>query len=354
MASQLDGPPNREKKHKIALDVHAHLIPVREQSLAQQQGVSWDGNILTIDGHAIGAKGLFHPEQLLAWMNDHGVGHAWVSIPPPAYRQHLHEDAARSWLQYLDDGLVEVCSQYPERLTPLHYLPLEHPGLALDVAIAIIQKLQSPSSSVQQRNSQQRDTPQSCTQPARARFCLAAGGNKRIVFSKPQLEPLWSVLNDAGSFVFVHPGHCCDERLNAFYLENLVGNPHETAVAVSHLAFGGVCDRYRNIRFCLAHGGGTVPMLAGRLSRGYQARRPGIDTENISPPADSLKRFMADCIVHDPNALALAASVFGPDHIVFGSDWPFPMGVLQPAQQLDGVSTDLKEKVLRGNASSLL
>ena len=114
--------------------------------------------------------------------------------------------------------------------------------------------------------------------------------------------------------------------------ENLVGNPYETAVAAAHLVLGGVCERFARIRFCLAHAGGALPMLAGRLQHGYATDRPGID-KTLAPPTEILRRFLVDCIAHDPKALELAAAVVGERHVLFGSDWPFPMGLPDPHAQ---------------------
>lgn len=314
---------------RIALDVHAHLVPVREELLAAQEGVVWRDSRLVVDGHVLGATGLFHPEQLVAWMDAQEVERAWVSVPPPVYRQHLSAGDARSWFRYLDEGLTQICGRYAGRLAPLRHLPLEHPSLALEFAAHALESGES-------------------------RFSVAAGGHDRILYSDPVLGPLWSLLDGVSSFVFIHPGKCCDGRLSTFYLDNLVGNPYETAVAASHLVFGGVCDRHPRIRFCLAHGGGATAMLAGRLQRGHDTKRPGIAVDALAPPKQALRRFWADSITHDPAALALAARVFGGEHLVFGSDWPFPMGLPQPHAQLSDADPDLLQGVLRDNAAGLL
>ena len=140
--------------------------------------------------------------------------------------------------------------------------------------------------------------------------------------------------------------------MKAFYLDNLVGNPYETSVAAAHLIFGGVCERFRNIHFCLAHGGGATPMLAGRLQHGYSTARAGIDTSR-KPPRALLARFQVDCVVHDNAALAFAAQTFGEDRIVFGSDWPFPMGVLEPHQHISSLPAPLRRKIFWDNPNAL-
>ncbi len=291
----------------IPLDVHTHLIPIKPDRLAGIKDVHWDAEkpCLNIDGRPIALPDLFSPARLIEWMDRHQIEQAYISIPPPLYRQHLDMDEARIWSTCINDGLLAISRKY-DRLHALIHLPMEHPGLAIE--LLQIYRLKK-----------------------HAGYALAAGGSKSIVYSDPVYDVLWKSLNMPGTFVFIHPGHCTDKRLQSFYLDNLLGNPHETALAATHLIFANVLARYPNIRFCLAHAGGTLPNIVGRLQQGFETRRPGIDT-SCEPPMLAAKRFYCDCISHHPDALALATSVFGDDHVYFGSDWPFPMGIQEPGK----------------------
>ena len=290
----------------IEVDVHTHLAPIEPDRLALLAGVQWqaEAQALILDGHRVGVKDLFHPQRLIDWMDRHEVKRSWVSIPPPLYRQHLDPEAASEWVHYVNEGLAHIAAQSQGRLGALQYLPLEHPHW------------------VQSWAQQSADT----------RFegvALAAGGHERIILSDPVYDPLWHTLNDRGSFVFLHPGSCADPRLARFYLENLVGNPYETGVAASHLVMAGVPSRYPKIRFCLAHAGGVFASLVGRLERGFETDRPDVPQDQ-ERPLQAARRFWVDGIAHHPSMLTLAHEVFGPQHVLFGSDWPFPMGISKP------------------------
>lgn len=290
----------------IALDVHTHLVPVDADRLAAFDGVTWlpaDGAML-IDGHRLGLKSLFRPADLVAWMDRYGVTRALVSAPPPTYRPELGAEPALAWVRYLNTGLRDIAAASGGRLGALYHLPLEHPSLLP----ALLDELDDAWDGV----------------------ALPAGGSPRIRYDDRALDPLWQRLDARAAFAFLHPGACGDTRLAEWYLENLVGNPYETAVAASHLVMAGVPARHPRIRFCLAHAGGAFPMLCGRLERGFDTRRPGIDLE-VERPLQAARRFMADGICHHPAALRLAREVFGEDRVVFGSDWPFPMGIPEPA-----------------------
>lgn len=290
----------------IELDVHTHLAPIHKERLRHIDGVEWleQERALVVDGHRVGITALFEPQRLILWMDQHAVSRAWVSIPPPLYRQHLQPGDTLAWVRYLNEEMQAITQARQGRLGALFYLPLEHPSL-FPVLL------------------------QECERGDFEGVALAAGGHPDIHYSDPRYTPLWEWLDARGSFVFVHPGTCGDARLARFYLENLVGNPYETGVAATHLVMSAVPSRYPRIRFCLAHAGGVFSSLVGRLQRGFDTARPGVDL-TLEPPLLAARRFYADCIAHHASVLRLANDVFGEGHIMFGSDWPFPMGIELP------------------------
>lgn len=313
---------------RIALDVHAHLIPVGHEAVVRAEGVSWDPATekLAIDGHAIGIKALFHPEALISWMDAQGVERAWISVPPPTYRPGLEAPQAETWTRALNEGLVAIAASYPDRLEPLFHLPVAHPELAVTV--------------VRER---------AASGPAR--FAMPTG-EPGLALSQASHAQLWRALDEAGAFLFLHPGEGCDGRLDPFYLHNLLGNPSETAIAAGHLVFAGILERHPHITICLAHAGGTVPAVAGRWQQGFATARPGLDT-TVETPAKALRRFCVDCIAHDPALLDLAESVFGAERVVFGSDWPFPMGLLKPHEQLADLPAERRRAIFCDNPERL-
>ena len=306
----------------VKLDIHTHLVPVDGPGSDTIDGVTWDAaaTALIVDGHTVGLKSLFAPEALIAWLDANRIAAAWISAPPPLYRQHLPEETSARWVEYVNRGLAAIARRHGGRLTALPHLPVEHPGLAADVAARAIA------------------AGQRC-------FSSPAGGPGRMLSDKVY-DPLWRTLEAAAAFVLIHPGENADPRLTPFYLTNLLGNPYETTVAIAHLVLGGVVARYPNITFCFAHGGGTAAMLAGRFEQGFRTDRPGIDPALPTPRA-LMKRLMVDCITHDAVALRLAGTVFGADHVLFGSDWPFPMGLLQPHTQLDALAARERRRIFQ-------
>lgn len=288
----------------IEIDVHAHLAPIDPPKIAGLAGVEWkaETETLLLDGHRVGIQDLFHADRLLARMDRQGVRRALISIPPPLYRQNLSSNAALDWVRYVNGQMRAIAANSAGRLGAMFHIPLEHPPL--------MEALMKECDAAGDYEG----------------IALAAGGHPSIVYSDPHYEPLWSWLHGRGAFVFLHPGSCADVRLSQFYLENLFGNPIETGVAASHLVMAGIPARYPAIRFCLAHAGGIFTSLVGRMQRGFETRRPDVNLE-VELPLRAARRFYVDCIAHDAGTLELARKVFGEDHVLYGSDWPFPMGL---------------------------
>jgi len=316
---------------RIALDVHAHLVPVLEDRLAGLAGVSWNAGdgTMTIDGYTLAAKSVYRPEALIAWMDAQRVERAWISIPPPLYRLALDAAAMRPWIDYVNHGLDALAAKFPDRLAPLYHLPVSEPALGAEIVAAR-------------------------ARAGRPRFAMPAGSqDHRLVLSDAAYVDLWAALDAARAFLFLHPCKGCDPRYEPFYLHNLLGSPVETALAAAHLAMSGILERHPGMTVCLAHAGGAAAAVAGRLERGQLTGRPGADT-GAEKPRLAFKRFCVDCIAHDADALRLAAAMHGAEHVLFGSDWPFSMGLPDPHNQLADADAALRRRIFQDNPRRFL
>jgi aminocarboxymuconate-semialdehyde decarboxylase len=129
--------------------------------------------------------------------------------------------------------------------------------------------------------------------------------------------------------------------------------PAESALAICSLLFGGVLERLPSLRVAFAHGGGSFPGTFGRIQHGFEARPDLCATDNPHPPGDYLKRFYVDALVHEPHALRLLLSLFGPERIAMGTDYPFPLGEAVPGaliRSLPELDAPTRERLLVGTA----
>jgi len=156
--------------------------------------------------------------------------------------------------------------------------------------------------------------------------------------------------------LFLHPveviGH---ERLGAYYLTNLLGNPFESAIAAAHLIFGGVLDRLPKLVVCLPHAGGAFPWLVGRLNRGWEKRT---DLKHVKhSPIDYLRRFYYDTVGYSDHVLEYLVKVIGADRVLMGSDYCFPIAYEQPVKIVvdhPTLDAEAKRSIVEANARGLL
>jgi aminocarboxymuconate-semialdehyde decarboxylase len=168
--------------------------------------------------------------------------------------------------------------------------------------------------------------------------------------------PFWAAAAGTGALVFIHPttrGFGI-EALDSYYLWNSVGNPLETAVTAAHIALAGVLERFPRLRVLLAHGGGALPVLRGRLRRAY-AVRPEAAARTGHGPDWSLRRFYYDSVTHDAALLADLVGYAGAGQILLGSDQPFDMGSDNCVAEVRELGLgDGEDLILGGNAGRLL
>jgi aminocarboxymuconate-semialdehyde decarboxylase len=175
-----------------------------------------------------------------------------------------------------------------------------------------------------------------------------------VEIADPVLDEFWARAAELDAVVFIHPWGCTlGERLDRHYLSNTVGNPVETAVALSHLVFSGLLDRHPGVRIVAAHGGGYLPTYLGRSDHAWQVRPDA--RRCVDPPSSYLRRMCFDSLVYTPAALRHLVEAVGADRVVLGSDYPFDMGVDDPVDRLRAAGLDpATEHAIRGGTASHL
>jgi aminocarboxymuconate-semialdehyde decarboxylase len=164
--------------------------------------------------------------------------------------------------------------------------------------------------------------------------------------------PFWAAAEESQVLVFVHPttmGLGID-ALKDHYLWNTVGNPIETTITAAHLVMQGVLDDHPRLEIVLAHGGGAITALRGRLQHAQTFQPPGRDV------LAAIRRFYFDTVLHDASVLRALIDFAGPERVLCGSDYPFDMGQVHPAEIVRalGLGEAGERAILGDNALRLL
>jgi aminocarboxymuconate-semialdehyde decarboxylase len=305
------------------VDVHAHalVLPAHELALAEPAAAE----ARAVEAATFGAAAmdvnrrqidrilplLTELDPRLGRMDRMGVDVQLVSPSP----QHYHEwaDAATSarLSRVVNEGVAELCARRPDRLVGLGLVPLHHPALAAGELTHAVTALGLRG----------------------VEISTSAGGRE---LSDPALEPFWARAEELGALVFIHPWGCTlGHRLDEHYLANVVGQPVETTLALSHLIFSGLLDRRPGLRILAAHGGGYLPYYTGRSDHAWEVRADARTPQRR--PSEYLRRLYFDGLVYDPQSLAALIARVGAGQVMLGTDYPFDMGVEDPLDRLAAV-----------------
>ena len=327
----------------MRIDLHTHIVPERwEDFAARFGGGKWPrlvhrdacrGTIMTGDVvfREVDDRS-WRPERRIEDMDHLGVDRQALSPPPVMFCYWAEARAARAFARMQNENVAAIVSRHPRRFVGMATVPLQDTTLAIDEL-----------------------------QDARERLGLAAveigtcpGGRD---FDDPALFPFFTACRDLGVAVFVHPAapQVGQERLTKYYFPQIVGNPLETAVAISKLIYGGVLERLPDLRICFAHGGGAFPFTLGRLDHAWSVRPEGPE---LIPrrPREYARLLHFDSLTHSPSNLRFLVAEFGAERVVMGSDYPFDLGSPDPVAAVGEAGLDPGARALieGGTAAAFL
>jgi aminocarboxymuconate-semialdehyde decarboxylase len=325
------------------VDIHAHLLVPAVETLVADRPERLEA--LRQQAEASGVASTQHNRQLfatdylpkltdvatrIAAMDAMGVDMQAVSLSPTQYYYWADRDLAQAIARTANEHLAELSASHPDRFVGLATVTLQHPDLAAEQLTTAVRTLG-------------------------LRGCQISTLIDAVELADRRHDPFWARAEALGAVVFVHPLGCTlGDRVQSYYLSNIVGQPIETTLALSHLIFGGTLDRHPRLKLCAAHGGGYLPSYIDRSDHGY-AVRPESRTM-AHPPSTYLKRIWFDSLVYTPAALEHLVRVVGASQVVIGTDYPFDMGTSAPLQQIAdaNLSEAERERIRGANALKML
>jgi aminocarboxymuconate-semialdehyde decarboxylase len=328
----------------VRVDVHAHTLPlecIREMQRLDERVApklrpdpETGQEVGTIGDRTFGpfGRGMYDPEQRFREYRERGIDLQAVSPIPFVFYYRLKPELGTQFARILNDAIAEIARAYSERCVALATVPLQAPDRAVAELERAIEQLGCRGVEIGTN---------------------VAGRN----LDEPDLEPFWSAAERLDAFVFVHPeAVAAADRLQRYYLTNLIGNPLDTTIAIASVVFSGLLDRHPNLKICFAHGGGFAPYQRGRFDHGWR-RRSDARGAIERPPSEYLQRLYFDTILHDAAALDYLIRAFGSDHVLLGTDYPFDMGpddLIGPIGDLPGLGQADRDAIMGGNAARLL
>ena len=269
------------------IDVHAHcVIP----EAAELMGI-----------RAPPPDQVMRPERLRL-MDEQGIDMEALSINPFWYG--AERDLATRLINLQNEKLSALCAEHPDRFVAFASVALQFPELAAEQRERGVKQLGLRGAAI--------------------------GGNVNgDEISAPRFAPFWKKAEELGTLIFLHPQGLSVPELqkrlqgNGF-LANVIGNPLETTIALSHLIFDGTLDAFPGLKICAAHGGGYLPSYADRSDHGCMAFPQNCKAQLKKKPTEYLRQLYFDSLVFSPEALRHLVAQCGAGQIMMGSDYPFP------------------------------
>lgn len=329
----------------MKIDCHAHILPETWPSLKEKFGY---GGFITLEHHQPGKArmmrddGVFfreieencwNPEAILADMNKHNVDVMVLCTVPVLFSYWARPEHTLEWSEMLNDHLASVVRDHPTRFIGLGTLPMQDVQLACQELRRVVTVLGMPG--------------------------VEIGSNiNGMNLDDRSLDPFWAEAEKLGASIFVHPWEMMgSDRTQRYFQQWLVGMPAETTLAASSMIFGGVFDRFPNLRVMFSHAGGSLPFTLGRLSHGYHARPDLCNVNTVQDPRTYIGKFWVDGITHDEHALRYLVDVMGADKVAYGTDYPFPLGDLDHGRFIEEhpqLGLEVKEQLLSKSVCDFL
>jgi len=316
------------------IDFHAHINigPARERMNA--------GRMAPAKPPKPGSSGLSDTSKApilsqidarLASMDRMGVDVAVLTPSPPRGFFKADEDTGIAVARVTNNDVAKIARDHGERIVATGNVPLQHVAASvaeLERAMALGLKGVRIGTNI-------------------------AGmelGDRRF-------DPFWARAEALGALVFLHPqGFTEPKRLEPYFLENALGQPLETALALAQMIFGGVFERYPGLKLIAAHGGGYFPFYLGRFEQAWRMR-PECRVNLARSPGEVLREIWFDTVLFRPDQVAFLVNLVGRERVVMGTDSPFDMGENDPIgliRATPGLDAAAQAAILGGNAARLL
>jgi aminocarboxymuconate-semialdehyde decarboxylase len=230
--------------------------------------------------------------------------------------------------QKLNDRLAEMVATNPKRLMGLGSVPLHAPERAAREA-------------------------ERCMTELKLRGFNISTTAREMEIGDRHLWPFWEKAAEHDAIVYIHPAGNPSPRFQKHFLWNSVGQNFEESMAIASLMYEGVLETFPNIKICISHGGGYMPLCMGRIGRNY-LEKPTTRVNMKKSPDEYLRQIYYDSCVYDHDVLRHLVEKVGASQVILGSD--YPVGERKPIEfvrDTPGISDADKDKIIGLNAARM-
>ncbi len=322
----------------FSIDIHTHILPENIPDFGSKYGYR---GFIHLDHHKPGCARMmkddkfFREVQSNCWdpkvrLDEYDAHHVHVQVlstVPVMFSYWAKPQDTLDLSMFLNDHIADIVHRWPTRYVGLGTLPMQDTELA-------IKELER------------------CKKIGMVGVQVGTHING-INLGEPRLFPIFQACEELDMALFVHPWDMMgSDRMDKYWMPWLVAMPVETTTAIASMIFSGLFERLPKLRVAFAHGGGSFPATVGRIQHGFEVRPDLCAVDNNVGPKEYLGRFWIDSLVHDPAMLKMVVDQMGADRVALGTDYPFPLGELEPGQLIKSMPWDdaTKEMLLSGAA----
>ncbi len=324
----------------MVIDAYAHVFPMRLIDALAEVKPSAELTALRAQ-----SKHNFEHAGRLAYMDEHGFDlQVLVLARPPVWLGMQRPDIHRL-TRVANESIAEFVSRRPDRFAGIGVMPVVD-----DVMMDELERVHGD-----------------------------LGLKGVLIFSNIEGKPLddasmWPLYERCAALdfpIWIHPQHAnYYPWIRKDVLDRALAWPFDTSLAMARLVYGGVFERYPDIKIVTHHMGGMIPYFAARIAAfaetsAEEYAKLGLGESGprlTGAPLDHFRRFYNDAISNgSPEAVRMAVDFFGADHIMFGTDFPFGPddGERWPLDELRNIKTmamdeEDRSKILYRNAQRLL
>lgn len=326
----------------LSVDLHCHVHVPEAAAIAKQTAVPAPDPLVQHGSQRTADRQHWQNEHIhekatstalrLKEMDKMGIDVQAISTSPSHYYYRIEPELGRKTSRIINERLASIVASHPDRFVALGTVPMQDPEMAIQELEYCMKKLGFKG--------------------------LELGTNvRKKELADPMYEKFWAKVEELGALIFLHPAGFTDtSRMKEHFLTNVIGNPLDTTFALSHIVYGGILERYPDIKFVAAHGGGYLGGYPARMDHAYNVR-PECHDFIKKTPRHYMKKIYWDTMVFGQEQLEHLVKLWGADHVVIGTDYPYDMGWYKPVDFVNknkAFSRKQKDQIIGGNAAKLL